>query len=423
MNNGILEKGYNISESLKLVFTNLNFPRLTTGLIGALFSSMGPGMIVMSAAKDGKLTEAMAISWIFAIFFFAGIATMFMSLYYRTPVVIAFSIPGSVLIGKYLQSGGTIEMAVGVYIAIGVLVIILTATGIIKNLIEHIPVSIMLGMVAGVLLSFGMNAFTSALKMPAIYGVMVAVFFLWYSIKRFSKSVPGVVVAMVIGVVLLKSAGLLKSVPVAWEIAHPVFVSPSFDFKSLISLGVPLFFMVVGVQNIQAVGVLLSRGYTPPINAMYTVPSIMTFFNAFCAGHTAVTAGPSTAICSSDMAGTKEYRWIASFFEGVFWVIIGLLAKVGVESAKLAPKEFMQVVAGLAMFEVFISVFEGAFSHKFRKGAMAAFFIAASNISLLQIGSPFWAIVFGILVSLIAERQDFKKESADTEVTAGTQAA
>lgn len=57
-----MEKGYNIFESLKLVFTNLNFPRLTTGLIGALFSSMSPGMIVMSAAKDGQLTDIFGFS-------------------------------------------------------------------------------------------------------------------------------------------------------------------------------------------------------------------------------------------------------------------------------------------------------------------------------------------------------------------------
>ncbi|SHF28157.1 benzoate membrane transport protein [Desulforamulus putei DSM 12395] len=416
MKNELMEKGYNIFDSLKLVFANLNFPRLTTGLIGALFSSMGPGMIVMSAAKDGQLTESMAISWIFAIFFFAGIATMFMSLYYRTPVVIAFSIPGAVLIGKYLQSGGDIYSAVGVYFAISILVLVLTATGVIKVLIEHIPISIMLGMVAGVLLSFGINAFTSALKMPAIYGVMVAVFFIWHFFKRISGKVPGVVVSMLIGVILLKAFGLLKSVPIAWEIAKPVVVTPAFDFRSLIALGVPLFFMVVGVQNIQAVGVLLSRGYTPPINAMYTIPSIMTFFNGLFAGHTAVTAGPSTAICSSDMAGTKEYRWIASFFEGVFWLVIGLLAKVAVESAKLAPKEFMQVVAGLAMFEVFISAFEGAFSQKFRKGAMVAFLVAASNVSLMQVGAPFWAIVFGVLASLIAERQDFKQDEKEPAV-------
>lgn len=404
----LMEKGFSLTESLKELIANLSFPGVTTGLIGALFSSMGPGMIVMNAAKQGKLPDNIAVSWIFAIFFFAGLATMFISLYYRTPVVIAYSIPGAVLIGKYLAGGGNIYEAVGVYLVIAIIVLLLTGTGVIKKVIEHIPVPVMLGMVAGVLLSFGINTFSSALKMPSIYGVMVGIFFIWYYFKGLSSKIPGVVVSLVAGALMLKVSGLTKPVPVVWEVAKPVLVFPQFSIKSAIELGIPLFFMVVGVQNIQAVGVLLSRGYNPPVNAMYTVPSVTTFFNAVFAGHTAVTAGPSTAICSSDIAGRKEYRWIASFFEGVFWVIIGLLAKVGVESANLAPAEFMQVVAGLAMFEVFISAFEGAFSQKFRKGAMVSFFVAASNISLLNIGAPFWAIIFGLLVSVVAEKEDFK---------------
>lgn len=408
MSKGVLmEKGHSLTESLDIMIKNLSFPGVTTGLIGALFSTMGPGMIVMSAAKEGKLPDNLAISWVFALYVFGGLATMFVSLYYRTPVVIAYSIPGTVLIGKYLASGGSIYEAVGSYIVIGIVVLALTATGVIKRMIEKIPVPIMLAMVAGVLLSFGVSAFGSALAVPSVYGVMVVVFFVWYYLKGLSSKIPGVVVAMIIGAIILKVLGMTKAVPVVWEVARPALVTPSFSFMSLLALGVPLFFMVVGVQNIQAVGVLMSRGYTPPINAMYTVPSVMTFFNAACGAHTTVTAGPSTAIVSSDIAGKWEYRWIAAFFEGVFWVIAGLLAKVGVESAQVAPKEFMQVVAGLAMFEVFISAFEGAFSKKFKKGAMVAFFVSAANISLFKVGAPFWAIVFGVVVSLIAERGDF----------------
>lgn len=415
--NPLMEKGYSLAESIGELFKNLSFPGVTTGLIGALFSSMGPGMIVMNAAKQGKLPNEVAVSWIFIIFLMGGLATMFMALYYRTPVVIAWSIPGAVLIGKYLAGGGTIYQAAGVYMTVALVVLLLTATGAIKAVIEHIPVPIMLGMVGGVLLSFGINAFGNAMKLPAVYGVMILVFALWYYFKGLSSKIPGVVVAMIVGAVLLKINGMTKSIPVAWEVARPVFVSPEFSLKSIVELGIPLFFMVVGVQNIQAVGVLLSRGYTPPVNAMYTVPSAITFVNALFCGHTGVTAGPSTAICSSDIAGPKEHRWIAAFFEGVFWVSIGLLAKIGVESAKLAPAEFMQVVAGLAMFEVFSSVFEIAFSQKFRKGALVAFFVAAANISLLNIGAPFWAIVFGVLMSLITERDHFafvaKKKAAE----------
>jgi benzoate membrane transport protein len=402
---------FNLGQSFKELVKKLTFPGVTTGLIGATFSASVGLTIIVSVAKAGKLPENLAISWIFAIFVFAGLGTMFMALRYRTPVVVAWSIPGAVIIGKYFQSGGTINNAIGTYFAISIAVLILTFTGAIKWLVDRIPVSIMLAMVAGVLFSYGLGAFSAGLTTPAVYGVMIIVFFAWQYFKSLSSRIPSVVVAALVGVVLLIVLGKTTNVPVHWQIAHPVLVRPGFSFSSMLTLGVPLFFMVVGVQNIQAIGVLLSRGYKPPVNAMYVTPAILSFFNGLFGGHTAVTAGPSTAIVSSEMAGPKEIRWVAAFFEGLFWVGIGLLAEVGVNAAKLVPPEFMLVVAGLAMFDVFISAFGGAFARKFKKGAMVAFFVAAANVSLLKVGSPFWAIVAGVVVALLTERDDFKASS------------
>nr|MDA8227643.1 benzoate/H(+) symporter BenE family transporter [Desulfitobacterium hafniense] len=254
----LLEKPYKVGESLKELTQNLSFPGLTTGLIGATFSaSVGLGIII-SVAKDGKLPDALAISWIFAVFLFGGLATTVISTLYRTPVVIAWSIPGAVLIGKYLTSGGTIYQAAGTYIVIAIVVLILTATGAIKKLIDHIPVPIMLGMVGGVLLSYGIGAFANGMKVPAVYGVMVLVFFVWQFFRSLSSKIPSVVVAAIVGIIMLKVMGMTKSVPITWAIASPVFITPQFSLSSLLTLGVPLFFMVVGVQNIQAIGVLLS---------------------------------------------------------------------------------------------------------------------------------------------------------------------
>ena len=403
----MMEPGFNIFESFTELVKNVSFPGVTTGLIGAIFSASIGLAIVMSVAKEGKLDESLAISWIFASFLCAGLATMFVALQTRQPIVIAWSIPGAILIGKYLAAGGNVYDAAGAYIAISVVVLILTFTGLIKRLIDHIPVPIMLGMVAGVLLSYGVGAFTNAMTDVSVYGLMIVVFFLWFWVKKLSDKMPAVVIAGVAGALLLKFNGLIKEVPVSWEIAKPVFITPHLDAFSLLTLGVPLFFMVVGVQNIQAVGVLLSRDYNPPINTIYTVPSVMTFFNAVMGAHTAVTAGPSTAIVSSDAAGKKEYRYIAAFFEGIFWVIIGLLGKVGVELTKLVPGQYLGVLTGLALFDVFISTFQGAFGSNFKKGAMVAFLIASTNISLLKVGAPFWAIVGGVIVSLMTEKEHF----------------
>jgi benzoate membrane transport protein len=160
---------------------------------------------------------------------------------------------------------------------------------------------------------------------------------------------------------------------------------PAFSWSAILNIGIPLFFLVVGVQNIQAVGVLMAEGYTPPVNAMYIIPGIASIVNAFLGAHNAVTAGPSTAICcSAASVPRKDLRYIASFFEGVFWFSFALAARVAVSAVKFVPVEFAAVLAGLAMFEVFGSAFKGAFTGKFKSGAMVAFFICITNQPILR---------------------------------------
>ncbi|CAA7600926.1 Benzoate transporter [Acididesulfobacillus acetoxydans] len=403
----LIEKGYNLGGSLKILGKNISAAPIATGFVAMLFSTMGPGMIVMNAAKQGGLSDAQAVSWLLAIYVFGGLSTMFMALRYRIPSVVAFSIPGAVMLGKMIPHFA-FNQVIGAYIVVALVAMILTLTGVIKKVVEHIPVPIMLGMVGGVLLSFGTNMLTATLQTPQIYGVMLAAFFLVMTFRSFSQKVPPIIVAIVVGVIMLIFYKDIKPVPFTWEIASPVFVAPAFSLRAILDISVPLFFLVIGVQNIQAVGVLMAENYEPPINAMYLVPSIVSVINSVFGGHSAVHAGPSTAICSSSAAGEKkEYRFIAAFFEGVFWFVFGLLAKVVVESVKMVPPQFTAVLAGLAMFEVFASAFKGAFNGKFRYGALVAFFVAITNLTVLNIGAPLWSIILGVVTSLLAERGDF----------------
>jgi benzoate membrane transport protein len=292
---------------------------------------------------------------------------------------------------------------------VGLVALILTLTGAIKKVVDHIPVPVMLGMVGGVLLSFGVSMFSAAIKTPSIYGLMLVIFLVVMGFRKFSQKFPPIIVAMVVGAALLYYFGLIKPVTMSWQFAQPRLALPAFSWSAILNISVPLFFLVIGVQNIQAVGVLLAEGYTPPINAMYLIPSIGAFFNGFLGAHPAVTAGPSTAICSGPASGErKELRFIAAFFEGVFWFCFALLAKVAVDAVKLVPAEFTAVLTGLAMFDVFGSAFRGAFTGQFKSGAVVAFFVAVTNLSILSIGAPFWSIVLGVLTSLLVERGDFK---------------
>lgn len=404
----IYEKGYNLKESFGILWKYKNSAAIATGLVACLFSTMGPGMIVMNSAKAGGLSDAQAISWLLGIYLIGGLATMFMSLRYRIPVVTAYSIPGAVMLGKMLPNFAFSDV-VGAYVVVALATLILTVTGVMKKMVEYVPVPVMLGMVGGVLLSFATSMFSAAIKMPHIYGIMVASFFLCMAFKSFSRKVPPIVIAIVVGVVSLGFNNLITPVPVSLEIAKPVLALPTFSVRAILDISIPLFFLVVGVQNIQAVGVLLAAGYKIPINAMYMTPAIGSFINSLFGAHSAVTAGPSTAICCGPAAGEKkEHRFIAAFAEGVFWAIFALMAKIMVDCVKMLPSEFTAVLAGLAMFEVFSSAFQGAFAGKFRMGALVAFFIAVTNLSILNIGAPLWAIVLGLLTSLVVERDDFK---------------
>lgn len=414
----ILEKGYSLWDSFKVMLQNISAAGVGTGLVATLFSTLGPGVIVMNAAKSGGLTEAQAVSWLFGIYAFGGLSTMFMSLKYRVPVVIAYSIPGAVLLGKVLNQFQLSE-AVGAYMLVGLVTLLLTVTGAIKKVVDHIPVPIMLGMVGGVLLSFGVSLFSAAIKLPHIYGVMLALFFVVMAFKRVSQKVPPIVVSMIAGAILLSTFGLVKPVPLTFELAKPEFILPTLSLKAVLNISIPLFFLVIGVQNIQAVGVLMAEGYKPPINAMYLVPSIGAFINGFMGAHPAVTAGPSTAICSSSAAGErKDMRFIAAFWEGVFWFTFALSAGIAVHAVKIVPAEFTAVMAGLAMFDVFGSAFKGLFTGQFKSGAVVAFFVAITNLSILNIGAPFWAIILGVVVSLVVERNDFSFMNGNNKETA-----
>jgi benzoate membrane transport protein len=403
----VIERGYNLGESFQLMLKNLNVAGVGNGLAAFLFSTLGPGLIVMNAAKQGHLTDGQAVSWLLAIYAMGGLCCMFMALRYRLPVSIAFSIPGAILLATLLQRYSLPE-AVGAYLTITAVILVLTVSGAIKKLVEYIPTPVMLAMVSGVLVGFGINLFKGAVTTPSIYGWMVVAYLVAMSSALLRKFVPPIVLAIVVGVVLLAFYGKITPVPVTLEFAKPELALPAFNLSAIVDIGIPLFFLVVGVQNIQAVGVLMAEGYKPPINAMYMVPAIASIVNAFLGAHNAVTAGPSTAICCSAASGPrKELRFIASFFEGLFWFLFALSAQIAVDAVKFVPAEFAAVLAGLAMFEVFGSAFKGAFNGQFKSGAMVAFFICLANVPIFGIGAPFWSIIFGVVTSLVVDRGDF----------------
>lgn len=394
----------NIRDSLN----HLSVTGISNGIIAWLFGVTGPLLIVLQSAAKGNLTPIDITSWIFSIYFTGGVLTLLLSCYYRQPIVVAFSIPGAVLVGSSLAEH-TFSEVTGAYIVTGILILVLGLSGVVNRLLSILPMPIMMGMVAGVLLPFGVDTVIAIAESPVLNGVTFLVFLLISLIPHVAKKFPPILGAMIAAAVLITVSGLANRGGFSVAIARPQIYVPSFDPAALAELVIPLALTVIAIQNAQGIGVLKSVGYEPPINAMTNWSGIGSIINGFFGAHTACIAGPMTAIVAGSDTGCKESRYSAGVVVGVLWILFGVFAPVTISLIQMVPPSLIKLLGGLAMLAVLVNSLKMAFSSEFKMGALFAFMITISGITPFHIGAPFWGLAGGTFVSLILERKDFSK--------------
>ena len=196
-------------------------------------------------------------------------------------------------------------------------------------------------------------------------------------------------------------------------------------FQPFLAIAVPLAILVVGAENAQATGVLLAEKYKAPVNAMTIISGIGGILSGFLGGHNANIAGPMTAICSSDQAGeNREGRYAATVINGALFAAFGVFAGAVVPLILMLPGPLIGAVAGLAMINVLVMAFQSAFSKAagYQIGAFVALIIAMSNISVLGISAPFWALLIGAIVSMLVEKPVTTTDHGSTNASAGSTA-
>ena len=403
----IYEKGPGFASGLANLKESLHAKAITAGFVAAVFGCTGPALIVMSAAQAGNLTQPQAISWIFSIYFFGGLISIILALYYKQPINGAYSIPGAVMLIASLKEYG-FQDASGAYLVAGIIVLVLGLSGLIGKVMKWLPVPIVMAMIAGAMVRFGTGIITSAQAAPAI-GIATLVGY--FAAPKISKKIPPILLSLISGMAAAAVTGQMNFANVKYTMVAPSLVMPTFDIGAIISIAIPLAVLVLGAENAQAYGVLLSQGFKPPINAMTVISGLGGIVTAFFGGHNANIAGPMTAICSSGEAGEdKEKRYGATIVNGVLFGSFGLIASIAVAFVAGLPKHLIGILAGLAMIGVLISSFEYAFAtKKFRTGAFFALMIAISGVAFFKIASPFWALIGGVVASLIVEPRDFQE--------------
>lgn len=403
----ILEPGAGFRRSLRDLPRFVTGATLSHGFIAWLFAVSGPLLIMLNAARQGQLPPETLSAWIATSYGMGGVLTLLLSLRYRQPIACAWSIPGAVLVGNFLTHF-SFEHAVGAYLVTGALITLLGVAGVIGRLMVWVPMPIILGMVAGVLLPFGVNVIRALDQAPLLAGGTIAIFLAGSLPGQLARRVPPLLWAILGGVLLAAFQGAIPWEAFALEVASPRLFAPVFSLAAAVELVVPLALTVIAVQNAQGYAVLKGMGYEPPINAFTLATGLGSLANAVLGSHSACVTGPMNAILSSPTAGPKEGRYAGGVVAGVLFLPFAALAPVAATVTQLFPAALIHVLGGLALVPTLAASFGQAFAGAFRLGALFAFMITLSGFTLLQIGAPFWGLVGGVLVSLALERHDFE---------------
>ena len=381
----------------------------SNGFVGWLFAATGPVAIILAVGSNGGLSQNEITSWIFGAFFINGLITILLCWLYRQPLAFFWTIPGAVLVGQSL-SHLTFPEVIGAYYVTSLVMLVLGATGSVKRAMELAPMPIVMGMVAGVFLRFGLDLVRALFADAAIAAPMVAVWVLATALPRFGRYCPPIIGALVVGAIVAVVLGRFDGMaPLQVELVRPVLQAPAWSAAAMFELVVPLAITVLVVQNGQGFAVLKAAGHTPPINTVTIACAVGAAVSAVVGSVSTCLTGPTNAIITA--SGERNRQYVAGIFLGCLALVFGLLAPTFTRLLLSAPKSLVTALAGLAMLRVLQTAFITSFKGRFSLGALIAFLVTVADVPLLNVGAAFWGLLAGGCASWLLERADFSAEA------------
>ncbi|MCZ3131387.1 benzoate/H(+) symporter BenE [Acinetobacter baumannii] len=368
------------------------------GFLAVLISYSGPLIIFFQAAQRAHVSTDMMVSWIWGISIGAAVSGIYLSIKYKTPVITAWSAPGTALLVT-LFPNISLNEAVAAYITSAIVIFLIGITGYFDKLLKWIPQDVAAGMMASILFQFGISLFTASDSMPLIVFSMLIVFLV---AKRLMPRYTMIWV-LAAGVLLSLILGKMNPVDVSFNLAIPQWISPEWTWNSTLNLAVPLILVSLTGQFLPGMAIMKLSGYDTPAKPIITATSIASLAVACVGGITIVLASITAALCmGKDAHELKEKRYIAGIANGIFYILGGLFAGSIVMLFSLLPKELVAALAGLALLGAIATNISVAMKNDGqRDAALITFLASASGMHFLGLSSVFWGICIGVIAHFI----------------------
>ncbi|MEQ1951523.1 benzoate/H(+) symporter BenE family transporter [Mesorhizobium sp. CN2-181] len=364
-----------------------------SAFVAAVVGFGGTLALIIAAADAVGASRPQTASMVTSLCIAMAVETLWLSWRTKMPVISAWSTPGAALIGA--STGFSINEAVGAFLVTGAL---LVATGLFKpltRLISRIPASVASGMLAGIVVTFVINATKTVPGDPWLILPLIAAFFV---IRLFNPALS-VLAVLIGGGVLAVVLGRVGTMP-ALEMSTLVLTVPDFTLGSIVGLALPLYLVTMASQNLSGLAVLKAAGYQPEPGPLITVTGLVSVLTAPFNALTSNLAAISAAICTGpDVHPDPAERWKTGPFYALAYVVFALFGASLVALFAVLPPSLIMLVAGLGLLGALANALAIALKDdKERIAATVTFAVTASGLTLFGVGSAFWGLVAGLIV-------------------------
>jgi benzoate membrane transport protein len=367
---------------------------ISAGFIAVLVGYTSSAAIVFSAATAAGAGAAHISSWLLALGLGMGVTCIGLSLYFRSPVLTAWSTPGAALLATALV-GLPMSEAIGAFVFASALLTLCGVSGWVETIMKHVPRTLAAAMLAGVLLRFGIDVFVALRAQFGLVALMLAIYFTG---RRFNSryTIPATFVA---GLAWAAQGGLIHFEAVTLTLAQPIYTAPTFTLSTLIGVGIPLFIVTMASQNVPGIAVLRANGYQTPVSPLIGWTGLTGLLLAPFGGFSFNLAAITAAICMSPEADRNpQRRYLAAVWAGIFYLITGLLGATVAGVFAALPRALVAAIAGIALLGTIGTSLGAALGdEQEREAALITFLTTASGLTLAGIGSAFWGLLFGLV--------------------------
>ncbi len=364
-----------------------------SAFVAAVVGFGGTLALIIAAADAVGASREQTASMVTALCLAMAVESLWLSWRTKMPVITAWSTPGAALVGA--STGFTIHEAVGAFMLVGVM---LVATGLFKpltRLISTIPASVASGMLAGIVVTFAINAVKTVSIDPLLILPLIAAYF----IVRLFNPALSVLAVLIGGGVLAFALGRIGTLPTL-EMSTLTLTAPEFSLTSVIGLALPLYLVTMASQNLSGLAVLKAAGYEPSAGPLITVTGLVSVITAPFNALTTNLAAISAAICTGpDVHPDLAERWKTGPFYALAYLVFALFGASLVAVFAVLPPSLIMLVAGLGLLTALANALAIALrDDKERIPATVTFAVTASGLTLFGIGAAFWGLLAGLVV-------------------------